>query len=87
MAGDRRAGTGDPGRDLPDRRQCRQESRRGGVPAAVPASLQPYQLDRGGSGGDLMELNGWSSPQMLGWYGGSARGARTRRSYDRIMSS
>ena len=42
-------------------------------------------LDRGGAGGDLMELNGWSSPQMLQWYGGSARGARARRSYDRIM--
>jgi len=43
-------------------------------------------LDRGGAGGDLMELNGWSSPQMLEWYGGSARGARARRSYDRIMT-
>ena len=32
-----------------------------------------------------MELNGWASPQMLEWYGGSARGARARRSYDRIM--
>jgi site-specific recombinase XerD len=44
-------------------------------------------LDRGGAGGDLMELNGWTSPQMLAWYGGSARGARARRNYDRIMSS
>jgi integrase/recombinase XerD len=26
-------------------------------------------LDRGGSEGDLMELNGWSSPQMLRRYG------------------
>jgi integrase len=43
-------------------------------------------LDRGGAGGGLMELNGWSSPQMLEWYGGSARGARARRSYDRIMN-
>jgi site-specific recombinase XerD len=43
-------------------------------------------LDRGGAGADLMELNGWSSPQMLQWYGGSARGARARRSYDRIMT-
>ena len=37
-----------------------------------------------------MELNGWTSPQMLEWYGGSARGARgarARRSYDRIMTS
>jgi len=34
---------------------------------------------------DLMELNGWSSPQMLRRYGASARSARARRSYDRIM--
>jgi site-specific recombinase XerD len=33
-------------------------------------------LDRGGAEGDLMELNGWSSPQMLQRYGGSVRGAR-----------
>jgi integrase len=43
-------------------------------------------LDRGGAGGDLMELNGWSSPQMLTRYGASARAARARRTYDRIMS-
>ena len=43
-------------------------------------------LDRGGAEGDLMELNGWSSPQMLQRYGGSARGARARRHYDLIMS-
>jgi len=34
---------------------------------------------------DLMELNGWSSPQMLTRYGASARAARARRAYDRIM--
>jgi hypothetical protein len=34
-----------------------------------------------------MELAGWSSPQMLEVYGGSARGTRARRSYDRIMDS
>jgi integrase/recombinase XerD len=33
-------------------------------------------LERGGAEGDLMELNGWSSPQMLERYGGSARGVR-----------
>jgi integrase len=38
-------------------------------------------LDRGGPEGDLMELNGWSSPQMLRRYGASAR-----RTYDRIMT-
>ena len=32
-----------------------------------------------------MQLNGWSSPQMLSWYGASARGARARRNYDHIM--
>jgi len=42
-------------------------------------------LDRGGSEGDLMELNGWTSPQMLRRYGASARSARARRTYDRIM--
>lgn len=42
-------------------------------------------LDKGGSEGDLMELNGWSSPQMLRRYGRSARAARAQRAYDRIM--
>jgi site-specific recombinase XerD len=42
-------------------------------------------LDRGGAERDLMELNGWTSPQMLTRYGASARGTRARRSYDRIM--
>jgi site-specific recombinase XerD len=36
-------------------------------------------LDRGGAERDLMELNGWTSPQMLTRYGARAR------SYDRIM--
>ncbi len=40
-------------------------------------------LDRGGPEGDLMELNGWASPQMLRRYGASARSARARRTYDR----
>ena len=43
-------------------------------------------LDRGGPEGDLMELNGWSSAQMLARYGASARSARARRTYDRIMT-
>jgi len=42
-------------------------------------------LVRGGPEGDLMELNGWSSPQMLLVYVASARSARARRSYDRVM--
>ena len=43
-------------------------------------------LDRGGPEGDLMELNAWTSPQMLARYGASARSARARRAYDRIMT-
>ena len=42
-------------------------------------------LDRGGAEEDLMELSGPSSPQMLRRYGASARSARARRTYDRIM--
>ncbi len=48
-------------------------------------TLLSTSLDRGGAEGDLMELNGWSSPQMLLRYGASARAARARRGYDRIM--
>jgi len=44
-------------------------------------------LDRGGAEGDLMELNGWTSPQMLVRYGRSARGARARRHYDDVMGA
>jgi len=43
-------------------------------------------LDRGGPEGDLMEFNGWTSPQMLLLYGARARSARARRTYDRIMN-
>ena len=42
-------------------------------------------LDRGGAEGDLMELNGWTSRQILRRYGASARSARARRGYDRVM--
>ncbi|TDC34241.1 recombinase XerD [Micromonospora sp. 15K316] len=41
-------------------------------------------LDAGGAEGDLMELNGWESQQMLRHYGSSARGVRAQRAYDRI---
>jgi hypothetical protein len=55
-------------------------------PFSARATLLSTSLDRGGAEGDLMELNGWSSPQMLQRYGGSARGARARRHYDLIMN-
>jgi len=52
----------------------------------VPGAAAVLQVaGRGGAERDLMELNGWTSPQMLTRYGASARGARARRSYDRIM--
>jgi hypothetical protein len=41
--------------------------------------------DRRGAAGDLTGLNGWTSPQMLRRYGASARSARARRSYARVM--
>jgi integrase/recombinase XerD len=44
-------------------------------------------LEHGGPEGDLMELNGWTSSQMLRLYGASARSARARRIYDRIMNT
>jgi hypothetical protein len=45
----------------------------------------PFQSYLGRAEGDLMELNGWSSSQMLERYGGSARGARALRHYDLVM--
>ena len=57
------------------------------VPRTASGTTSAHLLDRGGAEGDLMELNGWTclSPQMLRRYGASARSARARRSYDRIM--
>jgi integrase len=61
--------------------------------ARVGVEVHPHQfrhtfshrwLDAGGAEGDLMELNGWDSPQMLRHYGASARAARARRAYDRV---
>ena len=67
--------------------------KRRGEQAGVPVYPHRFRhhfshtwLDRGGAEGDLMELNGWSSPQMLRRYGASARSARARRSYDRVMA-
>ena len=57
---------------------CTRRVRREGTPSLTTG-------DRAGPEGDLMELNGWSSPQMLRRYGASARSARARRTYDRIM--
>ena len=39
---------------------------------------------KGGAEGDLMELAGWRSQQMVRRYGATARGERARTSYDRV---
>ena len=48
-------------------------------------------LDRGGAEGDLIELNGWASPQMLRRYGARARSACAElddlRAYDSGIGS
>jgi len=62
-------------------RQCGVEV----FPHRFPHHFSYTWLDRGGVEGDLMELNGWTSPQMLRRHGASARSARARRTYDRIM--
>jgi site-specific recombinase XerD len=41
-------------------------------------------LDAGMAEGDLQELAGWRSPQMLARYGASARAERARRAYRRF---
>ena len=69
----------------------RQAVQRRGV--AVGVQLHPHMfrhtfthlwLAAGGAEGDLMELNGWDSPQMLRHYAKAARGERARGSYDRV---
>ena len=65
------------------------QAERAGVPDVHPHRFRHHfshtWLDRGGAEGDLMELNGWDSPQMLRRYGRSAAAKRARRGYDRIM--
>jgi hypothetical protein len=54
-------------------------------PFSTRATMLSTSFDHGGAEGDLTELNGWTSPQMLRRYAASARSARARRSYDRVM--
>jgi hypothetical protein len=76
------------------RQKNKKAQRRGRLPLPAGRDADPFSmvgnplptsLDRGGPEGDLMELNGWTSPQILRRYGASARSARARRTYDRIM--
>ena len=84
---DRRARQADDGHwRLPDARAARPGSRRRGHPHKVRHIFSHNWLDKGGAEGDLMELNGWSSPQMLG-YGRSAQCTSTpslRRRHGRL---
>src|ERR1039457_7145236 len=82
-----------PGTGKRGGRSCGWGGGTGGGPPRVDGSPHRFRhhfshtwLDRGGPEGDLMELNGWTSPQMLRRYGASARSARARRTYDRIMT-
>lgn len=60
-------------------------TRDGHADAPVRHHFSYTWLDRGAAEGDLIELNGWSSPRMFRRYGASARSARARCTYDCIM--
>jgi hypothetical protein len=60
---------------------------RGSGSKPIPLGTRAGDVGALSAEGDLMELNGWASPQMLRRYGASARSARARRTYDRIMSN
>ncbi len=85
VAGREQPRAADRDRHLPGRRPPRAASRRQRLPAPVPAPLQPHLAGPRRSrtrpdGTQRLDL-----PQMLTRYGASARSARARRSYDRIM--
>jgi integrase len=82
----RRQGAIDGERDLPGGRPQGPQSGVDVWPHRFRHHFSHTWLERGGPEGDLMELNSWSSPQMLARYGASARSARARRTYDRIMT-
>ena len=42
-------------------------------------------LLKGGQETDLMQQNGWTSPEMLRRYGASAAAERARKHYDKVM--
>ena len=86
MAGRQQPRAADRRRHLPDDHPPRPPGRREAFPHRFRHHFSHTWLDRGGPEGDLMELNGWASPQMLRRYGASARSARARRTYDRIMT-
>ena len=70
---------------------CRVIARRGGecgvevFPHRIRRHFTHTWLDCGRAEGGLMELSGWTSPQMHRRCGASARSGGGRRSYDRIV--
>ena len=82
----RQPGAADCRWDLPDDCPPRPPGRRGHLPAPVPASLQPHLAGPRRTGGRSDGTQRLVVPQMLRRYGASARSARARRTYDRIMT-
>src|ERR1019366_2444400 len=80
VAGREQTGGADRRPHLPDERPPPPPMRRGRLPPPQQSQFAPRRAE-----GNLMKLNGWTSPQMLRRYGASARSARARRTYDRIM--
>jgi site-specific recombinase XerD len=66
------------------RRRAKQAGLSGVRPHRFRHDTAHRALDAGMAEGDLQELMGWRSPQMLARYGASARAERARRAYRRI---
>lgn len=66
------------------RRRAKQAGLSGVRPHRFRHDAAHRALDAGMAEGDLQELMGWRSPQMLARYGASARSERARRAYRRI---
>jgi site-specific recombinase XerD len=66
----------------------RRRSKQAGVTGVRPHRFRHdtahRALDAGMAEGDLQEIMGWRSPQMLARYGASARSERARRAYRRL---
>lgn len=66
------------------KRRSRQAGIEGLNPHRFRHTFAHRWLAAGGTEGDLQELAGWRSPQMLARYGASARSERARAAYRRI---
>jgi site-specific recombinase XerD len=66
------------------RRRARQAGLKDVRPHRFRHTFAHEALDAGMAEGDLQQLAGWRSPQMLARYGASARAERARRAYRRL---